>query len=161
MGLIELINEKLKNAMKNPSETSTRDVLRQIIAKAKLAAKEDMTRSKEDREKMTDEDLLKAIKKHIKQNEDAINIYKTSTDKLAVKNMAKEVSEMEILKQFLPAQKSYDEICDIIDEIVKRLGISDNSGKSKGMIMKELGKYKNDMDMSVAANIVTETLNNL
>lgn len=160
MSLVQKINEHLKAAMKNPDEAFKRDVLRQVIAKAKLTAKEDMSRSMADRENPTDADMLKALKKHMKQNEDAIVMYEKAGTNAAKEKMEKEVAEKEYLSTFLPKQKTEAEIAVLIDNIIVKNDIKENNGKSKGLIMKELGAY-DDIDKAAAAKIVSDKLNKL
>lgn len=158
MSLLNTVDTELKNAMRNPEESEKRDVLRQVISKAKLTAKEDKTRTLADREVMTEADLLGAIQKHVKQSKEAVEVYKTSTEAIAQKNMEKELREIKILSAFLPQQMSEFEIIVLVDNIFLDLNITEKDGKAKGMVMKELGKYKDELDMKFAASVVANKM---
>jgi hypothetical protein len=147
--LAEQIKNDIKSAMK-AGETNKRDILRLVVSKADLIAKEDLKRHVEDRVKASDADMLLALQRQLKQSKEVIDIYKQEN-----KNCDKEKEEVSILTTYLPAQKSEDEIRDLVSSII--LSIEGNDiNKLKGLVMKELSQYKNEMDMKLAGSIVVE-----
>lgn len=143
MSIINLIKEDIKNAMKQ-NDSFSRDILRFVLSKANSIAKEDKNRELEEK------DILVAIQRQIKQNKEVIEIYKKEH-----KDFSKEEKEISILIEYLPKQKTEEEMKTIILNIIDSV---EKSPKSKGLVMKELAKYKDEMDMKRAGEIVNEML---
>ncbi len=119
------IDNEFKQAMKdkNPVKVSTLSLLRSSFKYVMIEKKV---------EKIEDEDVLVVIKKQIKQRQDSIEQY----EKGGRKDLAdKEKAELAILKEYLPAQMSSDELEAIIADIVKQTAAQ--GIKDMGKVMKE------------------------
>ena len=105
-------------------------------------------------EKVEDKDVIAVIKKQIKQRQDSIEQFKQGNrPELA----AKEEKEMAILKGYLPAEMSGDEIRAIVKETIKSVGAT--SVKDMGKVMKEAGaKLAGRADNKQVSEIVKEEL---
>jgi uncharacterized protein YqeY len=103
---------------------------------------------------LSDEEAMTVIRKAVKQRLDSIEQYtKGNRPELA----AKEQSEMELLKTWLPADLTDDEIESGIREIVASTGAQ--SKKDMGKVMKEASaKYKGRVDGRKLQEIVGRLL---
>lgn len=142
------ITADLKQAIKNQEQIKV-SVLRLLEAALQNAE------IKKNREKLTEDEVLKVIKSEVKKREEAIQIYKENAKE---DQAAKESSEVEILKEYLPEQLSEDKIKEIVDKIKQEQGIDDpkDFGKLMGAVMKESG---GQADGGLVKKLVTETLN--
>jgi len=87
---------------------------------------------------LSDEDIIKVIKKEIKKREEAIENYqKAGNQSLA----DKEKNEKEILKEYLPEDLDEAEILNIINNIKNQnnLNSKEDFGKLMKLVMQELG----------------------
>jgi uncharacterized protein YqeY len=103
---------------------------------------------------LTDEEAMTVIRKAVKQRLDSIEQYtKGNRPELA----AKEQSEMELLKTWLPPELSDDEIEAGVREIVTSTGAQ--SKKDMGKVMKEATtRYKGLVDGKKIQEIVSRLL---
>jgi uncharacterized protein YqeY len=103
---------------------------------------------------LSDEEAMTVIRKAVKQRLDSIEQYtKGNRPELA----AKEQSEMELLKTWLPADLTDDEVEAGICEIVASTGAQ--SKKDMGKVMKEASaKYKGRVDGRKLQEIVSKLL---
>lgn len=130
--LYETIMSNIKDAMKEKN-TTLKDVLKQVQSKAQATAKENKT-------EITDEIVIDAINKEIKQLNQTLDAIKSKPESDLFKSTTEKIV---ILKAYLPEQLSEDEIAIEIQKI-----ISENSGvpvgKLTGIVMKTLkGKADN------------------
>ena len=137
--MLKKINENIKTAMRN-KKTAERNILRMVLSKAKLIAKND-----NDRE-LTDKDILVAIRKQIKQNKETIVCLIEGK-----RDTSKEDFEVEILSTYLPTQMSFDEMQKIVKKIVETIPEEDKNPKSKGLVMGKLSQYRDSIDMKEAS----------
>lgn len=146
MILKEKIKSDLKDAMKS-GDSVVRGVLRLLSSDIK---NEEISLKKE----LTDDDVLKILKKDIKRHKESIEQYKTGGRKDLVEQ---EEKELEILKEYMPEQMSEDEIRKIVFGVIKKLEATGTSdfGKVMGMAMKEIG---GNVDGSAVSGIVKEEL---
>ena len=124
MSIREQILADIKEAMKAKDEFK-RDTLRTLNAALKQV--ED-----DQRIEMTDEVVLPLLQKEIKKRADSVELYlKGAREDLA----KKEQSEIELIKAYLPAQLSDDELKEkiksIIEKVVKNLGSVMNMSKDE------------------------------
>lgn len=130
--LYETVMSNIKDAMKEKN-TILKDVLKQVQTKAQATAKENKT-------EITDEIVIDAINKELKQLNQTLDAVKSKPESdLFMSTMEK----ITILKAYLPEQMSEDEIANEIKQI-----ISENTdvpiGKLTGIVMKSLkGKADN------------------
>ncbi|HBB64643.1 MAG: hypothetical protein UR34_C0001G0053 [candidate division WS6 bacterium GW2011_GWC1_33_20] len=105
-------------------------------------------------EKLSDDQVLKVLRKEKKKVEDSISEYtKMNREDL----VAKETFQLEILNEYLPAQMSEEDIKKIVSRVVKENNVSDvrEMGRVMGIVMKELN---GQADGNVVRNIVQNTL---
>ena len=119
MSIREQILADIKEAMKAKDEFK-RDTLRTLNAALKQV-------EVYQRIEMTDEVVLPLLQKEIKKRADSVELYlKGAREDLA----KKEQSEIELIKAYLPAQLSDDELKEKIKSIIEKVG------KNLGAVMK-------------------------
>ena len=119
MSIREQILADIKEAMKAKDEFK-RDTLRTLSAALKQV-------EVDQRIEMTDEVVLPLLQKEIKKRADSVELYlKGAREDLA----KKEQSEIELIKTYLPAQLSDDELKEKIKSIIEKVG------KNLGAVMK-------------------------
>lgn len=149
MSLKEKIAQDLKNAMKS-GDSFKRDTLRLLDSAIKNAEIEKKKRE----EGLGDEEVLEVISRAAKQHNDSIEQFeKGGRPELA----EKEKSELEILKAYLPAQLSEDDIRQVVKEIIA--GAGEVKLQDMGRIMGQaMGRMKGKADGNVVKKIVGEEL---
>ena len=119
MSIREQILADIKEAMKAKDEFK-RDTLRTLNAALKQV-------EVDQRIEMTDEVVLPLLQKEIKKRADSVELYlKGAREDLA----KKEQSEIELIKAYLPAQLSHEELKEKIKSIIEKVG------KNLGAVMK-------------------------
>nr|WP_314541990.1 GatB/YqeY domain-containing protein [uncultured Campylobacter sp.] len=119
MSIREQILADIKEAMKAKDEFK-RDTLRTLNAALKQV-------EVDQRIEMTDEVVLPLLQKEIKKRADSVELYiKGAREDLA----KKEQGEIELIKAYLPAQLSDEELKEKIKKIIERVG------KNLGDVMK-------------------------
>lgn len=119
MSIREQILADIKEAMKAKDEFK-RDTLRTLNAALKQV-------EVDQRIEMTDEVVLPLLQKEIKKRADSVELYlKGAREDLA----KKEQSEIELIKTYLPAQLSDDELKEKVKSIIEKVG------KNLGAVMK-------------------------
>ena len=147
MEVISKIAEDLIQSLKNKDELTTL-VLRQLkasITNAEIA---------NNRKDLSEERVIKLFRSEIKKRKEASGLYiQGGREELA----AKENAEIEIIKKYLPAEMSEDQIKAKVTEIVKKFGASgmQDMGKVIGAVVKELGGAA---DGSVVSKLVKKQL---
>ncbi len=152
MNVKETILADLITAMK--AKDSTRlQVLRSL--KAKLLEKEIEQRSGGKAE-LSNEDALAVLIKAAKQRKESIVQY-TAGNRLDLVEVEK--IELEIIESYLPAPMSEDEIIELIDNQINKVGAADiqDIGKVMGPIM---GQLKGKADGSLVNKLVKQRLEN-
>ena len=151
MGLRDQFNEALKAAMK------AKDVRRVGTLRMILAAVKDRdiaARSEDNRELVSDEDLLTLLAKMVKQREESAEIYdKGGRPELAMQ----ERGEIEVIREFMPKQMSAEEAKVAAAAVIAEVGAS--SVKDMGKVMAALkARYAGQMDFGKAGGLVKELL---
>ena len=119
MSIREQILANIKEAMKAKDEFK-RDTLRTLNAALKQV-------EVDQRIEMTDEVVLPLLQREIKKRADSVELYiKGAREDLA----KKEQGEIELIKAYLPAQLSDEELKEKIKNIIER------AGKNLGAVMK-------------------------
>ena len=119
MSIREQILADIKEAMKAKDEFK-RDTLRTLNAALKQV-------EVDQRIEMTDDVVLPLLQKEIKKRADSVELYiKGAREDLA----KKEQGEIELIKAYLPAQLSDEELKEKIKKIIER------AGKNLGAVMK-------------------------
>ena len=135
MSIREQILADIKEAMKAKDEFK-RDTLRTLNAALKQV-------EVDQRIEMTDEVVLQLLQKEIKKRADSVELYlKGAREELA----KKEQSEIELIKAYLPAQLSDDELKEKIKSIIEKVG------KNLGAVMK---MAKNEIGASAEAKRIS------
>ena len=103
---------------------------------------------------LSDEEAMSVIRKAVKQRQDSVEQYtKGNRPELA----AKEKSEMDVLKTYLPPELSDEELESGVREIVASTGAQ--SKKDTGKVMKEAtARYKGRVDGKKIQEIVSRLL---
>ncbi len=102
---------------------------------------------------LTDDEVLKVIKKGVKTRKDSIEEYKKYGKLDTVNELAKEV---DILNKYLPQEMSEEEIIRVVDEVFEELKPS--SMKDMGNLMKVISSKITNADMSLVSKIVKDKL---
>lgn len=103
---------------------------------------------------LSDEEVLSVLRKSVKQRHDSVDQY-TSANRLDL--AAKEQSEIELLKVYLPPELSEAELESGLREIIAAVGAQ--SKKDLGKVMKEAtAKYKGRADGKKIQEIVGRLL---
>lgn len=148
MALNDKITEELKKAIKE-SDKVRMDALRSIRTNLLELKKSGLNRE------ITEEDEIKILKSLVKKRKEAIELY----EKGGRLDLAeKERQEMEIIKQFLPAEMSEDEIRNFLNNLIQELGAKSISdlGKIMGRAMKDLkGKADGSLVQKIAKELLT------
>jgi len=152
MSLKDKINNNYKNSLKSKDrvEISTYRLILSAIKDLDIA-----NRSGPNKKDTDDADIIKLLKKMIKQRSESIDIYKKNNrqDLLDV-----EQKEHNILSSFLPKQLTDEETKKVCIEAINSTGA--NSLKDMGKAMGELKKkYSDNLDFSKAGSLLKELLN--
>lgn len=141
--LEEKILNDYKEAMKNKDKTksSTLSFLRAEMMNVAIAKK---------KKALDDNEVIMVIKKQIKQHQEAIEQFKKGERQDLVD---KETQELEILKPYLPAQMSKEEIKKIIEGVIVAIGTQGST--DMGRVMKEvMAKIGSSADGKLVSNLV-------
>lgn len=148
MALFEQINEEIKQAM------LSRDKIRlETLRGIKKEFLEAVT-AKGGSHTLEDDQALKIIAKLVKQREESASMYRDA-DRLDLAEI--EEAQGEVLKSFLPAQLSVEEVTEKIKELIARFGVTymKGMGRVMGVATKELGTTA---DGSLISKIVKKLL---
>ena len=147
MVLLEKITEDYKQAMKDHEEVK-KLALNYLLAQLK-------NKKIELRTDLTDDDVIAVIKKEIKSiNESLLFLEKANK----ASEIEIEVKKKDILQSYLPVMLSREQTESLIDETVKKLGITDLKTQ-RGMLMKELmANHKSELDWAVVNDIINSRL---
>ncbi|MDD4980165.1 MAG: GatB/YqeY domain-containing protein [Candidatus Omnitrophica bacterium] len=145
--LEEKIFNDYKEAMKN------RDSLKSSVLSF-LRASFMNTAIEKKKKNLDDNDCIAVIKKQIKQRQDSIEQFqKGNRQDLA----DKENKELDILKSYVPAEMSVDEIQKIIEEVI--LSVAASGMKDMGKVMKEVNaKIAGRADGKLVSDLVKTKL---
>lgn len=140
------LTEAMKDAMR-AKEKFRLGVIRMALAEIKRV-------EVDERIDVDDARCLAIIDKMSKQRRDAANQFVDGGRQDLADN---ELAEVEVLKEFLPAQLSEDEIIALIDETIATTGASGPQGM--GQVMGQLkSKVQGRADMQVISQLVKERL---
>jgi len=146
MGLIETIQEDLKNAMRERNEVA-RETLRMVTADLK-------NKRIEVQRDLTEADVLEVLGRCVKTRRDSAQQYEDAgRPELA----AKERAEIGVIEAYLPAQLTDEEAREAVTAAIAESGAS--SMKDMGSVMKVLmSRYKGRIDGKVAQGLLRELL---
>jgi len=153
MSLRNNIDEDYKQSIKNKDQQKI-DTLRLI--RSAIKDKDISTRTSENKEGVNDAEILSLLINLIKQRKDSIEQFQKAKRDDLIKN---EQSEIEIIKEYLPQEKTQEETEKIINEII----ISNNleSIKDMGKLMSIIkNDYAGEVDMGLVGKIAKSKLVN-
>lgn len=130
MALIENINIEIKKAML-AKEAMKLKALRAVKAALLLE------QTKDGADSISEDTEIKLLQKLVKQRKDSAEIYKTNGRE---ESAQEELQEAEIIASFLPEQLSQEELIQVVQSIVTKLGASSmaDMGKVMGVASSEL-----------------------
>ena len=151
MSLRNNIDEDYKKAIKNKEQDKI-NALRLI--RSAIKDKDISSRSSENKEVISDAEILTLLISLIKQRKDSIEQFqKANRDDL----LKIEQSEIDVINQYLPNQKTEEETEIIIDNLIKANNLENlkDMGKLMGFIKKD---YPGEVDMGIVSKIAKSKL---
>ncbi len=148
MSLRDTLAADMKEAMKAKEEGKLR------LAVIRMAWSGIRNKEIDEKRELTDEEILALLMKEVKQREDSIEEFKAAgREELVSKNE----EEILILKKYLPAQLSDDELKKIVQDTITAVGAASikDMGKVMGGVM---GKAKGRADGKRINSMVKELL---
>ena len=153
MSLRNKIDEDYKQSIKNKDQQKI-DTLRLI--RSAIKDKDISSRTSENKEGINDSEILSLLLNLIKQRNDSIEQFQKAKRDDLIKN---EKSEIEIIKDYLPQQKTQEETEKIINEIIS--GNNLESIKDMGKLMSIIkNDYAGEVDMGLVGKIAKSKLIN-
>ncbi|MGE5297820.1 MAG: GatB/YqeY domain-containing protein [Acidobacteriaceae bacterium] len=142
--ILDLINSDFKQAMRDKNETvlSSLRNLKAELSNLEIAKQKPLT----------EEDVISAVNKKIKQHNDSIASFKAGAREDLV---AREQQQMDVLKKYQPKQLSEEEVKTIVQEVVGKMGGKPEFGKVMGAVM---GKVKGLADGNTVSAAVKSAL---
>tara|TARA_Y100001970_G_scaffold275547_1_gene376934 strand:+ start:9953 stop:10414 length:462 start_codon:yes stop_codon:yes gene_type:complete len=153
MSIRETIDNNYKNSIKDKDQNKI-DTLRLI--KSAIKDKDIASRSSSDKEGISDQEILTLLVNLVKQRKDSIEQFQKAKREDLVK---KEQDEIDVINQYLPKQKSENEIKNIVNEIIQKNDLK--SLKDMGKLMSLIKKdYSGEVDMGLVGKIAKSELDN-
>ena len=153
MSLRNKIDEDYKQSIKNKDQQKV-DTLRLI--RSAIKDKDISTRTSENKEGINDAEILSLLINLIKQRKDSIEQFQKAKRDDLIKN---EQSEIEIINEYLPQQKTQEETEKIINEIITTNNLE--SIKDMGKLMSIIkNDYAGEVDMGLVGKIAKSKLIN-
>ena len=153
MSLRNNIDEDYKKAIKNKEQDKI-NALRLI--RSAIKDKDISSRSSENKEVISDTEILTLLISLIKQRKDSIEQFqKANRDDL----LKIEQNEIDVINQYLPNQKTEEETEIIIDNLIKANNFENlkDMGKLMGFVKKD---YPGEVDMGLVSKIAKSKLGN-
>ena len=153
MSLRNKIDEDYKQSIKNKDQKKT-DTLRLI--RSAIKDKDISSRTSENKEGINDSEILSLLLNLIKQRNDSIEQFQKAKRDDLIKN---EKSEIEVIKYYLPQQKTQEETEKIINEIISSNNLENikDMGKLMSIIKND---YAGEVDMGLVGKIAKSKLIN-
>ncbi len=153
MSLRNKIDEDYKQSIKNKDQQKI-DTLRLI--RSAIKDKDISSRTSENKEGINDTAILSLLLNLIKQRNDSIEQFQKAKRDDLIKN---EESEIEVIKDYLPQQKTQEETEKIINEIISSNNLESlkDMGKLMSMIKND---YAGEVDMGLVGKIAKSKLIN-
>ena len=153
MSLRNNIDEDYKKAIKNKEQDKI-NALRLI--RSAIKDKDISKRSSENKEGISDSEILILLISLIKQRNDSIEQFKKANRDDLIKN---EQMEIDIINQFLPNQKTENETEKIINKLIKDNNLENlkDMGKLMGFIKKN---HPGEVDLGLVGKIAKSKLGN-
>ena len=141
MSKIDVVRAAMVQAMKakDKARKDSLSMLLSALKNAEIDKREPLTEAEEDA----------IVKKEIRQTQETYDLAPADRDDI------REEARLAVYKEFAPEDMSVDQIKEVIDGVLKELGIENPTPKDKGAIMKVLmPKVKGKAD----GKVVNETL---
>jgi uncharacterized protein YqeY len=153
MSLRNKIDEDYKQSIKNKDQKKI-DTLRLI--RSAIKDKDISSRTSENKEGINDSEILSLLLNLIKQRNDSIEQFQKAKRDDLIKN---EKSEIEVIKGYLPQQKTQEETETIINKIISSNNLE--SIKDMGKLMSIIkNDYPGEVDMGLVGKIAKSKLIN-
>ena len=153
MSLRNKIDEDYKQSIKNKDQQKI-DTLRLI--RSAIKDKDISSRTSENKEGINDSEIMSLLLTLIKQRKDSIEQFQKAKRDDLIKN---EQSEIEVIKDYLPQQKTQEETEKIINEIISSNNLE--SIKDMGKLMSIIkNDYAGEVDMGLVGKIAKSKLIN-
>ena len=153
MSLRNKIDEDYKQSIKNKDQQKI-DTLRLI--RSAIKDKDISSRTSENKDGINDSEILSLLLNLIKQRNDSIEQFQKAKRDDLIKN---EKSEIEVIKDYLPQQKTQEETEKIINEIISSNNLE--SIKDMGKLMSIIkNDYAGEVDMGLVGKIAKSKLIN-
>tara|TARA_B100000073_G_C23516643_1_gene486075 strand:- start:175 stop:636 length:462 start_codon:yes stop_codon:yes gene_type:complete len=153
MSLRNKIDEDYKQSIKNKDQGKI-DTLRLI--RSAIKDKDISSRTSENKDGIKDPEIMSLLINLIKQRKDSIEQFQKAKRDDLIKN---EQNEIEIIKEYLPQQKTQEETEKIINEIIKNNNLE--SIKDMGKLMSIIkNDYAGEVDMGLVGKIAKSKLVN-
>ena len=153
MSLRNKIDEDYKQSIKNKDQQKI-DTLRLI--RSAIKDKDISSRTSENKEGINDSEILSLLLNLIKQRNDSIEQFQKAKRDDLIKN---EKNEIEVIKDYLPQQKTQEETEKIINEIISSNNVE--SIKDMGKLMSIIkSDYAGEVDMGLVGKIAKSKLIN-
>ena len=153
MSLRNKIDEDYKQSIKNKDQQRI-DTLRLI--RSAIKDKDISSRTSENKEGINDSEILSLLLNLIKQRNDSIEQFQKAKRDDLIKNQK---SEIEVIKYYLPQQKTQEETEKIINEIISSNNLE--SIKDMGKLMSIIkNDYAGEVDMGLVGKIAKSKLIN-
>ena len=151
MSLRNKIDDDYKQSIKNKDQQKV-DTLRLI--RSAIKDKDISTRTSENKEGINDAEILSLLINLIKQRKDSIEQFQKAKRDDLINN---EQSEIEIIKEYLPQQKTEEETEKIINEIITTNNLESikDMGKLISIIKHD---YAGEVDMGLVGKIAKSKL---
>ena len=153
MSLRNKIDEDYKQSIKNKDQQKI-DTLRLI--RSAIKDKDISSRTSENKEGINDSEILSLLLNLIKQRNDSIEQFQKAKRDDLIKS---EQNEIQVIKDYLPQQKTQEETEKIIKEIISSNNLE--SIKDMGKLMSIIkNDYAGEMDMGLVGKIAKSKLIN-
>ncbi len=153
MSLRNKIDEDYKQSIKNKDQQKI-DTLRLI--RSAIKDKDISSRTSENKEGINDSEILSLLLNLIKQRNDSIEQFQKAKRDDLIKS---EQNEIQVIKDYLPQQKTQEETEKIINEIISSNNLE--SIKDMGKLMSIIkNDYAGEMDMGLVGKIAKSKLIN-
>ena len=133
---------------------------RDIITKSILSVlhSDSLSLAKKEMRDVTEQDIITSAKTLIKRNEQTIKLVESKKDMQLLDKLTDARKEILILQKFLPVQMTDEEIKIEVDNILKTIPEDDLIKKNQGIIMSQLKKFGDSINMGIASKYVTSKL---
>jgi uncharacterized protein YqeY len=151
MNLKEKIKEDLKDAMRAHNETA-KNTLKGLLS---AFTNELIANGKTPRDELSEDEILKVLKRMEKQRKDAISKFNEGGREDLVES---EMAELKVLEKYLPKKMEMEKILEIAKNKKEELNFTDKSkiGILVGAVMKECAGKADGLDVKNAVESLFE-----